>query len=100
MLLKRPFLPGSNMIKKTLLVAGSLVGLGLTAYWALYVMGRIEGVALSGHGVTAMIIGLVFTIIIGFGLMALLFFSNKHGHDEAVHHLYEPDAMKDEQDQG
>ncbi len=75
-------------MKKFLLILGSVAALGAVAYWALYVMGHIEGVQLSGHGVAAMVIGLAFTILIGFGLMALIFFSNKHGHDEAVHNLY------------
>lgn len=77
----------ANM-KKPLLILGSLVALGAAAYWALYIYGHIEGVELSGHGVAAMIVGLVFTILIGFGLMALIFFSNKHGHDDDVHNLY------------
>lgn len=94
-------------MKKLLLIIGSLVALGLAAYWALYVYGHIEGVELSGHGVAAMVVGLVFTILIGFGLMALIFFSNKHGHDDDVHNLYgapgETDseaAKPDNQDQG
>jgi hypothetical protein len=80
---------------KFLLIVGSLLGLGAVAYWALYVYGTIEGVEISGHGVTAMIVGLVFTVIIGFGLMALLFFSNKHGHDDAVHGLQAPNDTPD-----
>ncbi|MFC4347596.1 hypothetical protein ACFO5Q_07030 [Kordiimonas lipolytica] len=75
-------------MKRFLLIIGSVIALSAVAYWSLYVMGHIEGVELSGHGVAAMVVGLGFTILIGFGLMALIFFSNKHGHDEAVHNLY------------
>lgn len=75
-------------MQKTLLIIGSIIALSGVAYWALYVMGHIEGVQLSGHGIAAMAIGLFFTIVIGFGLMALIFFSNKHGHDDRVHELY------------
>ncbi|SDE17871.1 MULTISPECIES: hypothetical protein [Kordiimonas] len=85
-------------MKRFLLIAASVVALGGVAYWALYVMGRIEGVELSGHGVVAMIIGLLFTILIGFGLMALIFFSNKHGHDEAVHNLYTSNPTSNDDD--
>lgn len=38
--------------------------------------------ALGVHGWTAMILGTVFSIIVGGGLMALLFYSSRHGYDE------------------
>lgn len=84
-------------MKNILLVLGALVSVGLAAYWALTVFGAIEGVELSGHGMAAMGIGLFFTVVVGFGLMALIFFSNKHGHDDDVHTLYsdKPDTDKD-----
>lgn len=84
-------------MKNIIAFFAAFVALGLVAYWALYVFGKIEGVTLSGHGVTAMIIGLFFTLVIGFGLMALLFFSNKHGHDDQVHHLYRHDDEIDKE---
>ena len=74
-------------MKNIIAFIAALIGLGLAAYWALYVFGEIEGVTLSGHGVAAMVVGLILTLVVGFGLMALLFFSNKHGHDERVHNL-------------
>ncbi|TNE65550.1 MAG: hypothetical protein EP335_05300 [Alphaproteobacteria bacterium] len=69
-----------------ILVAG--LALGGIGYWGFTVYGQIEGVQVSGHGYAAMAIGLVMTLVVGVGLMALLFFSNKHGHDEAVHHWH------------
>ena len=86
-------------MKNIITFVAALVSLGLVAYWALYVFGKIEGVTLSGHGVTAMIIGLFFTLVIGFGLMALLFFSNKHGHDDEVHQLYRHDDDDSDKEQ-
>ncbi|WP_417451962.1 hypothetical protein [Kordiimonas sp.] len=74
-------------MKNILAFVAALIGLGAAAYWAMYVFGKIDGVTLSGHGVAAMVIGLVLTLVVGFGLMALLFFSNKHGHDDEVHNL-------------
>ena len=83
-------------MKQILALVAGVIGLGLIAYWALYVFGTIEGVELSGHGIMAMVIGLFFTLVIGFGLMALLFFSNKHGHDDAVHQLTTKDENHDQ----
>lgn len=70
---------------KFLLVLVSFVAVSAVSYWAFTAYSAVEGTEISGHGITAMIIGLVLTALVGFGLMALLFFSNKHGHDDAVH---------------
>ncbi len=83
-------------MKNVIAFVVALVALGLAAYWAMFVYGEIEGVTLSGHGITAMIIGLVLTLVVGCGLMALLFFSNKHGHDERVHRLMDHDQDEDD----
>ena len=39
----------------------------------------------SGHGIAALILGGIGSIVVGGGLMALVFFSNRSGHDQAVH---------------
>ncbi|WP_262691182.1 hypothetical protein [Kordiimonas aestuarii] len=78
-------------MKNVIAVVAALIGLGLAGYWVVSVFGKIDGVSLSGHGVAAMVIGVIFTLLVGFGLMALLFFSNKHGHDEKVHNLNRDD---------
>lgn len=38
---------------------------------------------MSGAGWTAMVIGIVVTLAVGIGLMALVFYSSRHGYDEA-----------------
>lgn len=40
---------------------------------------------ISTHGFIALGLGALGTILIGGGLMALVFFSNRSGHDAAVH---------------
>lgn len=37
-------------------------------------------------GYVAMALGIVFTLVIGCGLMALVFYSSRHGYDEAAHY--------------
>lgn len=36
-------------------------------------------------GYFAMTLGVVFSLVVGIGLMALLFYSSRHGYDEAPH---------------
>jgi hypothetical protein len=42
----------------------------------------VSGPPLPAVGYVAMILGIVFSLIIGCGLMALLFYSSRHGYDE------------------
>ena len=42
----------------------------------------IEGPAMPTTGYVAMGLGILFSLLIGCGLMALLFYSSRHGYDE------------------
>jgi len=42
----------------------------------------VSGPPMPAAGYVAMILGIVFSLIIGCGLMALLFYSSRHGYDE------------------
>lgn len=44
----------------------------------------LEGTAISGHGLFAMALGAVFSVLIGGGLMALVFISHRRGFDDQV----------------
>jgi hypothetical protein len=39
-------------------------------------------VEMSVHGYVAMILGIIFSLVVGCGLMALVFYSNRRGYDE------------------
>jgi hypothetical protein len=41
---------------------------------------------MSVHGYVAMILGVVFSLAVGCGLMALMFYSSRHGYDERDRH--------------
>jgi hypothetical protein len=43
----------------------------------------VEGPPMPATGYVAMTLGIVFSLIVGFVLMALLFYSSRHGYDEA-----------------
>ena len=47
----------------------------------------VEGPPMPATGYLAMALGVVFSLVVGCGLMALLFYSNRHGYDEP----YQPD---------
>lgn len=73
-------------MKKLLTVIASILAIGAISYWGLTVLVATQGVELSIHGKIAMALGVLFTFAIGIGLMSLVFYSNKHGHDETVYH--------------
>ena len=55
------------------------------ALWAGYSMWTMmPGVEMSGHGTLAMVLGIVMSLLVGGGLMALLFYSSRHGYDDAA----------------
>jgi len=67
---------------KSALVLLLLVALlGLAVLWAVYAWNSID-VEMSIHGYIAMILGIVFSLVIGCGLMALMFYSSSHGYDD------------------
>jgi hypothetical protein len=52
------------------------------AIWAWQEIGDVE---ISGHGLIALGLGVVVTVLLGGGLMALVFFSSRRGYDARAH---------------
>jgi hypothetical protein len=52
------------------------------AVWAWREIGEVE---IGGHGLIALGLGVGFTILVGAGLMALMFVSSRRGYDERAH---------------
>ena len=46
-----------------------------------------QDVQVSKHGYTAMGLGIFFSLVIGIGLMALVFYSSRAGYDEPPHQI-------------
>ena len=46
---------------------------------------------MSGPGYAAMTLGIIFTLLVGCGLMALMFYSSRRGYDERVSDLSDND---------
>ena len=68
-------------------LAALLIGTGI---WARSVWNASSGVEIGPHGWIALGLGTFFSLVIGCGLMALMFYSSRHGYDEA------PDKFRDE----
>ena len=68
---------------KVAVVVATLLGLlGFAAYAAWQVWSSLDGVVISTHGMIAMGAGIVLTILVGGGLMTLVFFSARRGYDD------------------
>jgi len=74
----------------TILVVVVLVCLLGWAFWIMVTAWTHIDAKMSGHGWAALILGIVFSCVLGFGLMGLMFFSSRRGYDEAVKSLDRP----------
>jgi hypothetical protein len=60
----------------------ALVGfLGWAIWYAVHAWGMLAGVGISPAGWVFLVLGVVITILVGSGLMALLFYSSRKGRD-------------------
>jgi hypothetical protein len=67
---------------RKLAVIVPLVGLLVASVWfAFYSWTAIEGPPIPTEGYVAMALGVVFSLVVGIGLMALVFYSSRHGYD-------------------
>jgi hypothetical protein len=68
-------------MKSALLIIPLFALLALAIWWAIYAWNAID-VEMSIHGYVAMFLGIGFSLLVGCGLMALTFYSSRHGYDE------------------
>jgi hypothetical protein len=59
-----------------------LVMLGFAGWYASHAWTALSGPPMPATGYVAMTLGIVFSLVVGCGLMALLFYSNRYGYDE------------------
>lgn len=70
---------------KTLLLAVILIGLLILAvFGAFHVWTEIGDVEMSTAGIIALIVGASMSLLLGGGLMFLVFLSSRRGHDEGA----------------
>jgi hypothetical protein len=69
-------------VKTTLIIALLLLFLAGAVGWAVYAWNEVGDVPMSIHGYIAMGLGVFFSLLIGGGLMGLVFYSSRRGYDE------------------
>jgi hypothetical protein len=69
-----------------LLLFACLVAMLIGAVWVSYTTWTsIEGPPMPTQGYIAMWLGIVFSFLVGTGLMGLVFYSSRKGYDERAH---------------
>ena len=69
----------------TKILLAALAALALLSLWAGVAGWNLEtDVQMSVHGYIAMTIGIVASLAVGIGLMALVFYSSRKGYDDAA----------------
>jgi hypothetical protein len=67
------------------LVAALLSLLAASIWFAVHSWMSVDGPPMPTTGYVAMTLGVVFSIVVGSGLMGLIFYSSRHGYDEPSH---------------
>ena len=69
-------------MRNTLLIAVPLLALLAFSIWfATAAWERLGGESIPLYGYVAIVGGVLFSLLVGGGLMALVFYSNRHGYD-------------------
>jgi hypothetical protein len=58
--------------------------LAASVWFAVHGWMAVEGPDIPVQGFVAMAAGIIFTLIVGVGLMSLVFYSRRHGYDDAA----------------
>ena len=72
-----------NILLLTLIASCALI---IITFFAINLWLQMSDVQISYNGLVAIFAGSFFTILLGAGLMSLVFFSARHGFDEQVDH--------------
>ena len=71
-------------IGQVIVLAALIIILIMTAVWATSVWNSGGETVMDEHGWIALRLGTFFSLLIGCGLMALMFFSSRSGYDEVA----------------
>jgi hypothetical protein len=76
-------------MRTSALVASLLIILAASVWWAASVWTSVEGPPMPIEGYVAMWLGIGFSLVIGCGLMVLVFYSSRRGYDERARGIRE-----------
>jgi hypothetical protein len=74
-----------SAMQKLAIIVPLLAFLAAAVWFAYYVWASDAGPPMPASGYAAMAVGIVFSLVVGIGLMALVFYSHRHGYDERSH---------------
>lgn len=74
----------SSVRSRLALVAIGIVSIAALLALGVYTWQSLGAVEMSTSGYVALVLGAVGTLALGGGLMTLLFYSNRHGYDDAA----------------
>ena len=77
-----------------IVVAVLAVLLGWSGSLAFREWNILQDVQMPPYGYAAMILGVLFSLIVGVGLMALVFYSSRHDYDEPPKFLTDDDVRR------
>jgi hypothetical protein len=69
-------------MRKLLIIVPLFALLAATLWFAVYSWNSLEGPPIPAYGYWAMAGGVIVSLIVGCGLMALIFYSSRHGYDD------------------
>ena len=73
-----------EVMRKFLIIVPLVALLGASVWFAVYAWTSVEGPPMPAEFYVAMWLGIVFSLVVGCGLMALVFYSSRYGYDDAV----------------
>ena len=73
---------GHDFISAAILVIALFALLALSVWFAAYSWTHLGGDPVPTYGYVAITGGVVFSLVVGGGLMALVFYSSRHGYDD------------------
>jgi hypothetical protein len=71
-----------NTVGMTVMLIALFAILTAAGWYASRAWTALSGPPMPPAGYAAMILGIVFSLVVGCGLMALLFYSSRHGYDD------------------
>ena len=73
-------------MRKFLILAPLVALLAIAVWFAIHAWNAIEGPPIPAGGYVTMGLGIIFSIIVGCGPMALVFYSSRRGYDAPAHY--------------
>ena len=72
------------MLGKVLLLGALFAILAGAIGWAVWVWSSLPGAEIGVHGTIALVLGILGSLVVGCGLMVLVFYSSRRGYDDRV----------------